>query len=138
MERDPITSDSRRERRRRRGTAELVCAVCGERDRAAFPRRPHIVEEHHAAGRANDAELVVSLCLTHHALATELQRDLGVELSYLPERSVLERVEAALRSLAAFFQLLAERLVAWADSLRALVVSLDGAHPDWRQLPEAR
>lgn len=138
MELDPIRNDARRERRRRRSPRALCCAICGERNPAAFPKRPRVIERHHAMGEANDEQLLVSLCLTHHALASELQRDFGVELRDLPDRSVLERLEAALRSLAGFFELLAESLIAWANKLRDLVAALDRARPGWRQLPEAR
>jgi hypothetical protein len=138
MELEPIKNDARRARRLRRARSDLVCVICGERELAAFPKRPRVVEGHHAMGEANDRVVVVSLCLTHHALASELQRDLGVELRRLDDRSVLERLEAALRSLAGFFELLAESLIAWANRLRDLVAALDQAQPEWRQLPAAR
>src|SRR5712691_1225262 len=129
MECDPIKNDARRARRSRRAPVQLICAICGERNPAAFPKRPRIINAHHAMGEANDAQLLVSLCLTHHALATELQRDFGVELRDIDGRTVLERLEAALRSLAGFLQLLAESLVAWANRLRDLVATLDQTHP---------
>jgi hypothetical protein len=136
---NPIRGDARRARDRRRVPPGAACAVCGERDPSVLRRaETGVLQGDHPGGSANDPELVVVLCLNHHHLVTLAQRNAGVEWRQDPERSVPERLESVLRGLAVFFELLARRLMGWADDLGAFVAALDSHCPAWRALPEAQ
>lgn len=119
---DEIRREVRREIRRiRLGTDSSVsCALCGITELEEVIKRPsrRLIEFHHLAGDANDGELGVFLCLTHHELCTELMRQ-GIPLDHRVHRSVLERVEAVLRGQAIFFRIGAPALDALADELAA-------------------
>ena len=115
-----------------------ACAVCGETTVAVLRRASReLVEFHHLAGEANDPDLGVFLCLTHHTMCTELMRDLGVPLTRAQQRSLLERLVAVLDGLAVFFEIAGRLLHAWAGELREFVGALDRSHPGWRGLGEA-
>ena len=131
-----IRKEIRREvRRLRLGNGVTSCALCGEGDTNLLKRATRqLVEFHHLAGRANDPELGVFLCLTHHAWCTEAMRDAGVPLAHAESRSLLERLVAVLQGLAIFFQLAATLLTVWADQLAAFVGALDENYPEWRRL----
>ncbi len=131
-ERDPIANDARKAARRYRFPG-AACVLCGESDPDVLVAgRRVLIELHHVAGAANDAAAVVPLCRNCHAVATERQRDAGVDLTRREDRHLLERLEAALRSLGTFLALLAERCLAWADGVAAVVSGLDTAMPGWR------
>jgi hypothetical protein len=137
---DEIRRQVRREiARLRLGTDEPVgCALCGETEPAVLRRASRrLVEFHHLPGHANDPELGVFLCRTHHDLCTELMR-LGIPLSHVEERVSLERLEAVLRGQAIFFRLAAPLLDDWADRVEALTKALDREYPGWRDLEESR
>jgi hypothetical protein len=140
MSRDEIRKQVRREiRSLRLGTAaEVACAVCGESDQNVL-RRPtrRLVEFHHLAGVANDAELGVFLCLTHHELCSELMRD-GFPLRHGERRALLERLVAVLRGLAIFFGLANQVLDSIADDLVEQISALDDVYSGWRDLDESR
>jgi Zn ribbon nucleic-acid-binding protein len=129
MEADPRRNDLRKQQRRRRFGPGAVCMVCGEADSVAF---------HHVPGRNNDEALEGPLCLNCHAKAHEALTDAGVPLQSDRSRTLLERMEAVLRSLATFFDLLARSLQEWANRLGQLISHLDEAVPDWREWKEAR
>jgi hypothetical protein len=129
IEHDPIGNDRRARRRSGRLGTSAACANCGE------DRLP-LLECHHAGGAENDADLLVVLCRNCHALHTEAQLVAGVKLGG-DARAMPERLEAMLRSLAAFFALLADVLCRWADQLAAFVAQLDETQPGWRALPPA-
>jgi hypothetical protein len=136
---DPIGADVRRAKSKRAVGPEAACACCGERNPLALTTvKAGVLQRHHVAGRVNDPELEVVLCLNCHQLNTVAQMDFGVEFSRHARGAMPERLVSVLRGLAAFFDLLARRLVAWADGLAALTVALDGNFPEWRALPEAR
>jgi hypothetical protein len=120
-----MSGDIRREVRReisriRLGSDEPVaCALCGESEPAVLRRASRrLVEFHHLSGEANDGELGVFLCLTHHTLCSELMRQ-GIPLDHSTYRSPLERVEAVLRGQAIYFRIGAPVLEALADELAA-------------------
>jgi Zn ribbon nucleic-acid-binding protein len=129
MEADPRRNDLRKEQRRRRFGADAVCSMCGETDRVAF---------HHVAGRSNDDSLESPLCLNCHAKVHEALRDAGVSLETRPRRTLPERIEAVLRALATFFELLARSLHNCASGLGEFISRLDEAVPEWRHWKEAR
>lgn len=132
MERDPIKNEARRYRRKIVVGEGTACAICGERDPAALVAKGRtLLEQDHVFGSAN-GDLTVTLCRNCHAKRTELQLASGARLSHLDERSFLDRCEAALRSLAAFLQLLVNALGAWADGIAAHVAMLDARYPGWR------
>jgi hypothetical protein len=135
---DEIRKEVRREvKRLRLGPGPRSCAVCGERDVIVLKRTSRrLVEFHHLAGEANDPDLGVFLCLTHHAVCTELMRS-GIPLGRAERRSLLERLVAVLRGLSIFFELAAKLLAWWADALAALVGDLDAKYPGWRRLDNA-
>lgn len=128
-----IGREVRDARRRRHLGGDRSCAICAEMRPAVLRRASRrVVEFHHLGGSANDPDLGVFLCLTHHALLTEQMRDSGIPLEHMHQRTDLERLEAVLRGLALFAALLAESLSRWADLLAARVRMLDRNHPGWR------
>ena len=132
---DPIGTDGRHVRRVRRLGPDATCGLCGQSQVECLTTKPRsILEVHHVAGRRNDADLVVVLCLNCHARAGENQRSAGVLTSSAPASSV-EAMEAGLRSLASFFALIVETCLRWADQLASLVNALDDHFPAWRSLP---
>jgi hypothetical protein len=118
MSGDPIGDDVRKLRRHRRLGSGAACLICGETNPDALRRTQRtLLERHHLAGRANDPELTVVVCLNHHAILSELQRDSGIDLRADPNRSPARRTAALLRGLADLFQLLASSLRWHADQL---------------------
>lgn len=136
MSPDEIRKQVRQEiRHLRLGTdAPVSCALCGESDTNVLKRATRrLVEFHHLAGVANDAELGVFLCLTHHGLCTELMRE-GIPLRHAERRILLERIGAVLHGLAIFFGLASPVLHGLADDLTKQTSALDEACPGWRKL----
>ena len=87
MRADPIGNDVRKLRRARRLGPGAACVICGEANRDQLKRMSRsLLERHHLAGRANDPELTVVVCLNHHARLSEAQRDSGVDLHEDPSR----------------------------------------------------
>jgi hypothetical protein len=120
MSGDPIGDDVRKQRRRRRLGDNAACAICGETDRDLLTRVSRsLLERHHVAGRANDAELNVVVCLNHHAKLSEAQRDSSVDLSADPGQPPVRRTAGLLHGLADFAELLAPSLRRHADVLDA-------------------
>ena len=111
---------SRRERKRQRlGSAHPACAACG------YDRVPSLVEAHHVAAAANDAQLVVALCRNHHGELSDAAEDsLGALRRGDAQRDPLTRLAAMMLGLADFFALLAERLEDWSQWLLAAAATL--------------
>lgn len=133
---DEVRRQVRREiARLRLGTDQPVaCAVCGETEDAELQRvSRRLVEFHHLAGAANDGELGVFLCLTHHARCTELMRQ-RIPLGHTERRCALERAEAALRGQAIYHQVAGPILKALAEEVADEIRALDRHHPGWRDL----
>jgi hypothetical protein len=129
MEGDPRLNDLRKEQRRRRFGPNAACVVCGESDPVVF---------HHPSGRKNDETIEGPFCLNCHERAHEALRDAGVPLSAHPPRTMLERLQAVIRALATFIELLGSSLHDWASRLGAFIARLDEEVPTWRQWKEAR
>jgi hypothetical protein len=112
--------ESRRERKRQRlGSAHPACAACG------YDRVPSLVEAHHVAAAANDAQLVVLLCRNHHGELSDAAEDsLGVLRRRDAERDPLTRLAGMMLGLADFLTLLAECLEDWAQWLLAAAAAL--------------
>ena len=108
----------RQERAARRLPPGAACAQCGETD-------PVLLELHHVAGRANDQDLVVVLCLNHHRLQTVSQTAAGIDLDSRHERSAPERVVAWLRGMKLMFMSLAHGCEEMADRLAAFIPGSD-------------
>lgn len=135
---DPMGNRLRREQRARRLPPNEVCVYCGQENPEILRRvNRTVLNLHEPAGRANDADLSVTLCLNCHELNTLRQPGYGVDLRRNPERSMPEKLVYVLRGLATFFQLLVDALMRWADSLSALVVDLDANFVEWRDLGTA-
>ena len=98
----------------------------------------NLLEQDHIDGDVNNADLVVPLCPNCHAVHSEAQRRLGVELRHATDGSVLERRAAGLRSRAGLWAQLADADRREAHRLERIAAALDDAYPGWRQLPEAR
>jgi hypothetical protein len=134
---DPIRSDARGARRRRRLGSSLACALCGESDPVALTlvtRR--LLEVHHVAGRRHDPELTVLLCLNCHARATEALAQAGVSMR--PSATLLDQHIAIDRALAAFHGQLVAAHLRRAAGLEAFKAGLDADYPEWHKKPWAR
>lgn len=109
-----------------------ACALCAESRLFAL----HVKIGHHVAGRRNDPDLTVPLCLNCHAEQTEAHRRVGLPLrdSVDPPPTLLDRLAALLAGAGVFLTELGERMVAWADVLRQLVAALDQGAAGWRDV----
>jgi len=107
-----------------------MCVLCDESRLFAL----HVRQGHHVAGRRNDPDLTVTLCLNCHAEQTEAHRSVGLPLrdSVDPPPTLLDRLAALLAGAGVFLTELGERMVAWADVLRQLVTALDQGAAGWR------
>jgi hypothetical protein len=134
---DPIRNDRRRARKQATLPPDAACVLCGISNPTNLLQvRRSLLHHHHVPGRVYADELTVPLCQNCHAVETQAQHDLAVDLrgaARLPERLV-----SVLRALGVFFQRLGARLLVWADQLAALVAALDRDCPGWRALPEAQ
>src|ERR1700738_2236959 len=89
------------------------CALCGESNPEALTRgKRSLLENHHVGGDANDSEMTVVLCLNHHRIATERQRQCGVDLCHR-QKDTLESLINVLKGLASFLLLVGEVLLDW-------------------------
>jgi hypothetical protein len=132
-----VGREVRAEQRRRLLGDGAVCVICGQRDPAGLHRASRrLVEFHHLAGRANEPELGIHLCLTHHAILTEQMRDEGVELREVDERAVLEQLQAILVGIGLALMTIGEALLEQAKGLGVEVTRLDRDTPGWRDRPE--
>ncbi len=109
-----------------------ACTLCGEWRLFAL----HARSGHHVAGRVNDPDLTVILCLNCHAEQTEAHRRVGVPLRDDPVAAptLLDRLAATLAGTGVFLRELGDRLVEWADYLRRIVPALDERVPGWRDV----
>jgi len=107
-----------------------VCVLCGESRLFAL----HTRQGHHVAGRHNDPELTVPLCLNCHAAQTEAHRRVGVRLRDDPVNppTMVDRLAETLAGASVFLLGLGSRLGDWAVYLRAVVTTLDDQQPGWR------
>jgi hypothetical protein len=137
-ESNPIAADVRRARASRRLPPGAACALCGETDVMVLGRRrvpKSLLELHHVFGRQNDPGAKVVLCLNCHTKASTAQRDAGVFES-TEKASDLERLSRGQRSMASFFDLVAEALIRQAEQLDATVGDLDRRFPEWKEIQE--
>lgn len=128
--RDPIAALVRRERAVRRLPLNAACASCGETN-------PLVLEVHHIAGRANERDKTVVLCLNHHRTQSADQQAVGVDLEADRDRTCIDRIVAWLRGLGLFFSNLAKSCAEMADRLAAFSLGLDANYPAWRTMPQA-
>jgi len=137
-EADPIGAAVRVERAARRLPPGATCALCGETDVMVLKQRPipkSLLEVHHVFGRHNDPGATVVLCLNCHTKASNAQRDAGV-FEDAEKVSALERLSRGQRSLASFYELLADASIRQAKQLDATVCDLDRRFPEWREIQE--
>lgn len=112
---DPIGRDVARRRAERRA-AGRSCVLCGECDPEVLGERPaSVLEEHHLAGRVNDEQLTVTLCLNCHRRLSARMPTAGIDLR--SGGNEVERSVGLLRGLAVFFEQLAVALMRWARDL---------------------
>ncbi len=138
MEQNPIQNDARRARRRRRQGPTAPCVFCGRETPAAFRRIGRsVVEADHVAGIANDPDLTVPLCPGCHDAQTELRRVYDVDLRH-QKRPWPETLVDILKAIGLFLKSLGDKLMDYAERLRAFLDALDTHWPQWRQLPEAQ
>jgi hypothetical protein len=127
VEPDPIGRDLSRARAKRRLAPGAACLLCGERDTEVLEKHPassvpaSVLELHHLAGRRNDPNLTVVLCLNCHRRISARMAFAGVDLGRDPTRTTEERLVSLLRGLAVFFEQLAEALMLWAHQLAASI-----------------
>ena len=115
--RDPITPAVRQARRSRRVGTDAACVLCGYRTPESLLRVGRtLLERHHVAGCANDADLTVVVCRNCHGELTEALRDAGVSME-APPNAVTATVQL-LRSLAVFCDDLAHSCRRHADELK--------------------
>jgi hypothetical protein len=135
-EHDPIRNDARRIARQSKLGTEAACVHCGEAQwETLIPTPKSLLEAHHVVGHANDAELTVPLCRNCHAKLTEQLRQNGTSMG--KPQTLLDRIVAILRGLAAFFRTLADKLSGWAEAVLRFIDGLDRIAPEWREMPEA-
>ena len=131
-ERDPVQNDARASRRRRRLPPDAACLVCGEASpEALWLGGSTLIEDHHVAGRKNDAKLVAPLCLNCHRKATEGQRTVGVDLARSARPHELRMLASWLAGVAEFLTRLAASAARFVQILRDHVQTLDDHLPDW-------
>jgi hypothetical protein len=112
-----LQTELRKMRRFRELGDNPSCALCGESNPEALTRgKRGLLENHHVGGDANDPKMTVVLCLTHHRIATERQRQCGVDLCHR-QKDKLERLLNALKGLASFLILAGEILLEWVERL---------------------
>lgn len=136
---DPIGNDVRHTQRARKLPKDAACVLCGEQNPEVLQLvNASLLQLHHVGAKANDRELEVPLCLNCHEIEKLRQPGMGIDRNIDPARAMPEKLVSVLRGLALFCELLARRLMSWADRLAALVVELDGNCPAWRELETAR
>ena len=129
---DPVQNDARASRRRRRLPPEAACLLCGETSpEALWLGGSTLIEDHHVAGRKNDARLVAPLCLNCHRKATAGQRDVGVDLARSARPHDLRMLVSWLAGVADFLARLAASTAHFARVLREHVQALDDHLSDW-------
>jgi len=121
---DPIGRDLTRQRAAERLSVSACCVLCGERDSEVLAQRPAgrvpatVLEVHHVAGRVNDPDLTVVLCLNCHRRLSARLPFYGVVLTDSgSDPGAAERLVAVLRGIAAFLEQLAYALTVWADEV---------------------
>jgi hypothetical protein len=116
MDRNPNKTAIRNMRRLERLGENPVCVICGYSSPfALIPVRRSLLEQHHVAVKAHDAELVATLCRNCHAEITEQLLREGLNPHFEPNKIV--RISLILTALAVFIEMLAPALRRWAKSL---------------------
>jgi len=142
MDRDPMKTAVREQKRRDRLPANAACALCGETDPVKLRKateeavagiaRRQFLEAHHVMGRHIDPDLIVVLCLNHHAEATESLRRGGVAME--PQKNLLELLVLALKAVSAFLQNALRSIERWIGRIEKFIRSLDAECPSWREI----
>ena len=115
--RDPIASAVRQAKRARRIGIDAACVLCGYCTPESLLRVDRtLLERHHVAGRANDADLTVVVCRNCHGELTETLRDAGVSME-APPNTVTATIQL-LRGLAVLCDDLAHSCRRHADELK--------------------
>lgn len=137
IERDPIGNDSRRRRQAAKLRPDPACLFCLERDPDCLRSvKKTLLDGHHVAGKANDAETVVTLCRNCHAKVTAGMLRAGMQLWRDDGRSTPEKAAQFLFGLGLLFGMLMAACESWGTRLQAHVAQLDEKLPEWRQLSD--
>ena len=137
MEQNPIANDARRAARQRYLGEQAACVFCGEGDPWAVKKTQRsLLEEHHIAGEASDANTSAFTCLNCHRKVTERLHANGASMA--TPVTIFDRLVNVLLGLAGFFQMLSDTLSDWVRRLAAFAAALDQAYPAWRSMAEAR
>jgi hypothetical protein len=125
IDNDPIGTAGRRRRRQKRFSVEnSVCRLCPESHLECLTAvtldwleaHQFLIEEHHVAGKRNDPDFVVPLCLNCHRLVTEGLAQAGIGMHREPNPQ--KRVAVMLEALAVFLDMLAAAVRRWAALLK--------------------
>ncbi len=137
LEHDPIQTDIRKLRWKRRFGPKPVCVLCRIRS-AEVLMKVHwsLVHSHHVLGKNNDPNVTVPVCLNCHAILTEMNRRYGVSME--TPANLLEHLIAVLRALGVFLPVLGESLFKLADQLSRFMKALDEKYPEWRNMKEGK
>jgi hypothetical protein len=138
-------SENRTARIRRRRATEsrrfdnrtAACLFCGPLPYAALvdpEKTKRFVEEHHVFGQHHDPNVVVTLCLICHRALGDGMLDEGWTAK--PSPNPVITADVIFRALAAFFRLLADAFVRYAERMSAAIERLDATMPAWRRAAE--
>lgn len=125
--RKTATDAARRASRRSKLGPDPRCDQCGVADPALL-----MLEEHHVAGRANDAALTVTNCRNCHAENTERLRVGGVSME--PPADEFERAVAIIGGVGQLQIDVGNRLVGCAELLKALMQAAEEDCPEWQRV----
>lgn len=130
---NPIQNDARARRREARFGPNPKCVLCPETRPEALTRvkRSEFIELHHVCNEANDAELLIPLCLACHRELTEKYKAAGV--SNDDPETMLHRLCFVMRAFEIFFEDLGASCGRWDAALRQLIDWFDDNLPAWRQ-----
>ena len=137
MEQDPIQSDLRKRRRKRKLGPNPVCALCSFDQPEGMKLVPRsFIEAHHVVGKAHDPNLTVPLCKRCHVVITEVNQRNGATMH--KTANLLDYAITVLRALGGFFPLLGESFDKTAERLSQFSKALDERYPEWRNMKEAK
>ena len=141
IDRIPSKTAAREARRRRRLGPDAACILCGESNLVPLKSvegaaldgfvRNGLLERHHVLGRKIDSELVIVLCLSCHAKATESLRRGGSTMEQ-PD-TFLDRLINALMAFGAFLHDALCAVERWVQDALQFARWLDEQLPGWRE-----
>ena len=135
---DSFADEAARKQRLKALYEGKACARCGETNDERLGGYSRI-DLHHLAGRANDPDLVVYLCLGCHAQAHAQLKEVGVvDLSPKPSRNLLEVIATVLRAMGRTLKDWGEQMLEYGERLFAYIEAQDARDPSWRDRAEVQ